>query len=176
LCAAAPTYAYQDKLPSLPVPSLEETLAKYLRSLQPFEMLGACTIQLCRSWLTHLEAHATRTHARSRTLLGIFSPEEMKRTRALADEFKADGGRGQRLHSKLVARSQQRRNWLEEWWYAAVNRPDTLLALTSHIVVIVVRVRVRVRVCGVRCACVRAIDRVPTGSSTRITSGAAPRR
>lgn len=82
----APTYAYQDKLPSLPVPPLEETLAKYLRSLQPFEMLG------------------------------IFSPEEMKRTRALAEEFKAAGGRGQRLQSKLVARSQQKRNWLEEWW------------------------------------------------------------
>jgi hypothetical protein len=48
---------------------------------------------------------------------GIFSPEEMKRTRALAEEFKAAGGRGQRLQSKLVARSQQKRNWLEEWWY-----------------------------------------------------------
>jgi hypothetical protein len=48
---AAPTYAYQDKLPSLPVPPLDETLAKYLRSLQPFEMLGAPSFPYTRTRL-----------------------------------------------------------------------------------------------------------------------------
>ena len=113
---AAPTYAYQDKLPSLPVPPLEETLAKYLRSLQPFEALGAPSFPYTRArdsivfGLTPLWC----------AMPGIFSPEEMKRTRALAEEFKAAGGRGQRLQSKLVARSQQKRNWLEEWWYVVL--------------------------------------------------------
>jgi hypothetical protein len=32
---AKPLYAHQDELPSLPVPSLNDTLAKYLRSVRP---------------------------------------------------------------------------------------------------------------------------------------------
>jgi len=30
------TFSFEDSLPKLPVPSLEETLAKYLKSVQPF--------------------------------------------------------------------------------------------------------------------------------------------
>jgi hypothetical protein len=113
------------------VPPLEETLAKYLRSLQPFEALGAPSFPYTRARdsivfdLTPLWC----------AMPGIFSPEEMKRTRALAEEFKAAGGRGQRLQSKLVARSQQKRNWLEEWWYVLREAPSRSLSLTAVLLV-----------------------------------------
>jgi hypothetical protein len=32
----ASTFSYQSKLPKLPVPDLDKTLAKYLRTVQPF--------------------------------------------------------------------------------------------------------------------------------------------
>ncbi|PVD30992.1 hypothetical protein C0Q70_10268 [Pomacea canaliculata] len=73
------TFQYQNELPSLPVPPLEQTIRKYLDSVKPF--------------LTNEEYQATEHLC-----------------------WKFAHGEGQFLHDKLVLRSKQRRNWLQEWW------------------------------------------------------------
>lgn len=67
-------------------------------------------------------------------MAGLIPREQMERTRALVDEFKAPNGRGQRLHAKLVARSRQRRNWLEEWWYCLVRASSQLAVLDEGMI------------------------------------------
>lgn len=52
-CENASTYAHQEELPSLPVPSLEETLGKFVASVKPFlsdEVVWGCG----RGWGTAL--------------------------------------------------------------------------------------------------------------------------
>ncbi len=102
------TYEFQDKLPSLPVPPLHETCSRYLRSLEPFKMLGIpppkTTTFLCFAL------------QKPNPFAGILSPEEIKQTEQLVQQFQEPGGRGERLHQKLVQRSTQQRNWLEDWW------------------------------------------------------------
>jgi carnitine O-acetyltransferase len=48
--------------------------------------------------------------------MGRLSTEEFERTKRLVEEFQRPGGRGERLHNKLLARAQSRKNWLEDWW------------------------------------------------------------
>lgn len=79
----AKSFAYQDKLPSLPVPDLHQTLTKYLDSVKP-----------------HV------------------SEEEFRKTKTIVHEF--ENGQGRQLHSLLLDRAGQRRNWLEEWWQKEV--------------------------------------------------------
>lgn len=76
---AQKSFSYQQKLPSLPVPDLHQTLERYLDSVKP-----------------HV------------------SPEDYRKTEAIVREF--EHGQGQLLHSLLVDRASQNRNWLEEWW------------------------------------------------------------
>jgi len=82
----ASTYQFQNSLPSLPVPPLTETCSRYLRSLQPL--------------------HAT----------GRLSTEEFEKTKSIIAEFQKPGGRGERLHNKLLERAKTKKNWLEDWW------------------------------------------------------------
>jgi len=48
--------------------------------------------------------------------MGRLTPEEYEKTKSIVEEFQKPGGRGERLHQKLLARAQSRRNWLEDWW------------------------------------------------------------
>ena len=74
------TYAGQRALPSLPVPPLAATLAKYVRTLEPLNT----------------------PQALERARKCIYS---VQNTAAL-----------ERLHARLVVKSQSSRNWLERWW------------------------------------------------------------
>lgn len=82
--APGTTLAHQDELPSLPLPPLRDTLARYLRSVQPL-----CT------------------------------PEELKATTALVEDFGRPGGEGERLHAVLAEKASRERNWLIDWWNRA---------------------------------------------------------
>lgn len=74
------TFSEQANLPSLPVPELETTLAKYLQTIKPF-----CS-----------------------------TPEQFKRQELLCAEFL--NGKGPVLQERLVQYSQDKRNWMGEFW------------------------------------------------------------
>lgn len=72
-------YKFQDELPSLPVPDLEATAAKLLRSIR-----------------------------------ALTTDDEYEHAEGAVKEFV--DGIGKELHSTLVERAKESRNWLEDWW------------------------------------------------------------
>ncbi|KAL9114517.1 MAG: hypothetical protein Q9227_001598 [Pyrenula ochraceoflavens] len=85
---------FEDSLPRLPVPTLEETAKRYLKSVHP-----------------------------------LLNQDEYKNTEAAVKEFLKEGGQGQTLQKRLIARREdpQIRNWIIDWWneagYLAVRDP-----------------------------------------------------
>ncbi|RMZ85242.1 hypothetical protein DV738_g338, partial [Chaetothyriales sp. CBS 135597] len=77
---------FEDSLPRLPVPSLEETSRKYLKSLHP-----------------------------------LLSKEEYAASEKAVAEFTKEGGIGQKLQERLIARAQDpnTKNWIIDWWNEA---------------------------------------------------------
>ncbi|KAJ6637373.1 Peroxisomal carnitine O-octanoyltransferase [Pseudolycoriella hygida] len=73
------TFAKDDLLPNLPLPSLNETLERYYDSLKPFG-----------------------------------NAEQLAKSRKVIENFK--NGIGKKLHSILVERTKNHRNWVEKWW------------------------------------------------------------
>lgn len=86
---AAATYAGQASLPPLPVPTLQETMERYVESVEGI--------------LTDKDAAAT----------GM----DVQRTRAAVDDFMAQpDGVGPMLQRELEERASAHPNWLEQWW------------------------------------------------------------
>ncbi|EYC38035.1 hypothetical protein Y032_0748g2028 [Ancylostoma ceylanicum] len=79
------TFSKQNDLPSLPVPDLNETLDKYLRS-------------------------AT----------ALLNDQQRRKTTDAVEKFRKST-LAKQLQDALVRRSEERRNWLEDWWYDAYN-------------------------------------------------------
>ena len=76
------TFIHQSKLPRLPVPALQDTLAVYLKSVKP-----------------------------------LLSPENIKQTEKVVNEFQKPAGFGNKLQQRLVEyEAKQPYSWLEEWW------------------------------------------------------------
>ena len=48
------------------------------------------------------------------TVKPFLTPEEMEHTEAVVEDFK--NGIGAKLQEMLVARGEEERNWLEDWW------------------------------------------------------------
>ncbi|XP_071498613.1 peroxisomal carnitine O-octanoyltransferase-like isoform X1 [Diadema antillarum] len=73
------TFQFDEGLPPLPVPQLDDTLDKYLDSVR-----------------------------------AVTTDEEYRETQRVVEEFRSS--LGPQLHSKLLERARDRKNWLEEWW------------------------------------------------------------
>jgi len=73
------TFYHDENLPSLPLPTVEQTLAKYLES--------------CRA---------------------VLSEEDYLKTEQICKEFARN--EAPVLHSLLLKRASEQKNWLEEWW------------------------------------------------------------
>lgn len=76
---AEKTFDFDESLPPLPLPELEDTLKLYLETLRP-----------------HLV------------------PEDLEQSRKLVQEFQENEGK--KLQKLLLQRSQQKKNWLADWW------------------------------------------------------------
>ncbi|RPA94175.1 hypothetical protein L873DRAFT_1814903 [Choiromyces venosus 120613-1] len=81
--SAGPMLRFQKSLPKLPVPTLQETADRYIKSLKP-----------------------------------LLTQHELQRTKAAVAEFIREGGIGQQLQEKLLAKAQKPEvnNWLSNWW------------------------------------------------------------
>lgn len=92
-------FKYQLQLPKLPVPTLSETSAKYLRSVEPF-----------------------------------LTPEQLKSTTAIVQEFTRPGGQGEVLQARLEEFAQGKDNWLAEFWddYAYMSYRDPVVPYVSY--------------------------------------------
>lgn len=92
-------FRYQKQLPKLPVPTLQETSAKYLRSVEPF-----------------------------------LSPEQLKSTTAIVEEFIRPGGQGEQLQQRLQSFALDKDNWLAEFWddYAYLSYRDPVVPYVSY--------------------------------------------
>jgi Choline/Carnitine o-acyltransferase len=90
--------AAQETLPSMPLPSLEDTCALFLRSTRPL-----------------FEEESGRPRA-SDALASPVSGRSYEEFATLVEDFAKPGGFGEELQAKLVQRAAQSRNWLEEWW------------------------------------------------------------
>ncbi|RWS24070.1 peroxisomal carnitine O-octanoyltransferase-like protein [Leptotrombidium deliense] len=90
------TFENDDKLPSLPLPELRNTLDLYLDTVRP-----------------------------------VVDNQQFAETETIVRQF--ENGIGQKLHQKLVKRSQSSKNWLEEWWldYAYLYNRGPLLPLSN---------------------------------------------
>ncbi|CAZ82201.1 unnamed protein product [Tuber melanosporum] len=80
---AGPMLRFQKFLPKLPVPTLQETADRYVKSLKP-----------------------------------LLTEQELQRTKTAVAEFIREGGVGQQLQEKLLAKAQnpEVNNWLSDWW------------------------------------------------------------
>ncbi|CUS10290.1 unnamed protein product [Tuber aestivum] len=81
--SAGPMLRFQKFLPKLPVPTLQETADRYLKSLKP-----------------------------------LLTEQELQNTKTAVAEFIREGGVGQQLQDKLLAKAQNPHvnNWLSDWW------------------------------------------------------------
>lgn len=92
-------FRYQKDLPKLPVPTLQETSSKYLRSVEPF-----------------------------------LTPEQLKSTTAIVQEFIRPGGQGEELQKRLESFALDKDNWLAEFWddYAYLSYRDPVVPYVSY--------------------------------------------
>lgn len=108
------TYQFQDSLPSLPVPDLESTAAKYLRSIIP--------IVSPQDPQSAIASDANPTPA-------------YLHTKACVEEF-VKSPLVKELQSRLKRRAEQegRENWLSEWWneLAYMAYRDPLIPFSSY--------------------------------------------
>ncbi|KAF2667484.1 carnitine O-acetyltransferas-like protein [Microthyrium microscopicum] len=76
-----PMLRFEESLPRLPVPSLEETAKRYLKSLHP-----------------------------------LLSESEFEQSTKAVQEFLQPGGQGEALQSRLLAKRENTKNWIIDWW------------------------------------------------------------
>ena len=124
-CSTPPTivktFANQDKLPPLPVPSLKDTCDKYLQTVVP---ITASTLGAFNSFSGQNEMLTSR----------LGNPALIEKTKQYVADFTKPGGLGEVLQSRLVQRSKEHKNWLEEWWlkYAYLAWPDPIPIYSNY--------------------------------------------
>nr|CAB3233614.1 carnitine O-acetyltransferase-like [Phallusia mammillata] len=74
-------YSHQESLPHLPVPQLQQTLKKYLKTIRP-----------------------------------LVNDADFQKTQIIVEEFGKSNGLGEQLQKVLVERSNEKENWLSDWW------------------------------------------------------------
>ncbi|KAG0632848.1 hypothetical protein HOY80DRAFT_1019223 [Tuber brumale] len=88
---AGPMLRFQKFLPKFPVPTMQETADRYVKSPKP-----------------------------------LLTEQELQRTKTAVAEFIREGGVGQQLQEKLLAKAQnpEVNNWLPDWWNDAAYLPN----------------------------------------------------
>jgi hypothetical protein len=110
------SYEHQDKLPRLPVPELEDTLRRYLTSLEPFiSKVHVLRVVSIPNGIWMLMIYARRWQ------------EELETSRAVARDFAKPGGDGQALQQILLQRAKERYNWVRSRTLCTWCEPTALL-------------------------------------------------
>ncbi|XP_027247344.1 peroxisomal carnitine O-octanoyltransferase isoform X2 [Cricetulus griseus] len=122
------TFQYQGSLPSLPVPSLKESLKKYLESGWWCSMQSPALDILLMSFMSYQRTWYLLAVCKLANIKPFANEEEYKKTEEIVQKF--ENGVGEKLHQKLLERAKGKRNWLEEWWlnvaYLDVRIPSQL--------------------------------------------------